>query len=103
MLAKIKELKKKEDEANAAAGGLPSATRVSSTKVIPLKGSAAKLVTKKPVATKTKLSNDQKLRKKPKGSRSKALKKGVEESVVCLETAFVAGKSIVRNMAKDMP
>lgn len=70
MLAKIKELKKKEDEANAAAGGLPSATRVSSTKVIPLKGSAAKLVTKKPVATKTKLSNDQKLRKKPKGEVS---------------------------------
>ena len=33
MLAKIKELKKKEDEANAAAGGLLSATRVSSTKV----------------------------------------------------------------------
>ena len=38
MLAKIKELKKRRDEANAAAGGLPSASRVSSLWYIFLKG-----------------------------------------------------------------
>ena len=101
MLAKIKELKKKEDEANAAAGGLPSATRVSSTKVIPLKGSAAKLVTKKPVATKTKLSNDQKLRKKPKGEVSSKKRSRRKRGV--LRNCIRGWKSIVRNMAKDMP
>ena len=100
MLAKIKELKKKEDEANAAARGLPSASRVSSTKVIPLKGSAAKLVTKKTVVTKPKLSKDQKLTNKQK-SRSKAKRRRKKRGV--LGNCIHGWKNFVRNMAKAMP